>query len=270
MRKLIASILSTYAEKLTKNFSRLEMFTCDQSYQNRKVSYEFESDSNPTMKKGWSTGGMIGGIGLASSYIQIFLQKILDQSMILIEMLYEDEYITVTIYCIEDLLKLFPTHQKQDFNPGIPLRKELERMKANIKTLGYVYDIQIKHLLLCLIKAKDYPSIDVIQSLEKIHHYFHKSPLGAASWIFRGMVVIDLGDLKNKTIQEIYNYFTLNCDEYGFELQDMDKSKPAVYTIQNMASENELEEINKKLKATTTVSIPRRRYTGSRRLSSPE
>ncbi len=270
MRKLLASILSSYAEKLTKNFSKLEMFTCDQSYQNRKVSYDMEPDTNHTMKKGWSTGGMIGGIGLVSSYIQIFLQKIMDQSMILIEMLYEDEYITVTIYCIEDLLKLFPTHQKQDFNPGVPLRKELERMKSNIKTQGYVYDIQIKHLVLCMIKAKDYPSIDVVQSLDKIHHYFHKTPLGAASWIFRGMVVIDLGDLKNKTIQEIYNYFTLNCDEYGFELNDTDKSKPIVYNIQNMGSENEVEEIQRRLKATGPVSIPRRRYTDSRRLSSPE
>ncbi|CAG9325984.1 unnamed protein product [Blepharisma stoltei] len=233
MQKLIANVMRYLVIEI-KRTTKLDDMKEDYGFM-RKSSHDFspENSSSNLLRRKRTSSGMFD----TESNIQVFLKKALEQAIIILEVSYDKNFIITSSYCVESIQKLIPFTSRDDDPPSMHLKRELQKIKTSIQSETYIYDAHIKHLCYYLCRPRDYPSINLIATLNTIGKLYYSKPPSANNWQHTGMMSIDLGELNGITIKEIYHYFTLNCDEYGFTAFTAGSTPWPVYKVFNLSGE---------------------------------
>ena len=210
IRKIAGLAIKNYAAYLMKVIPHLEKFR-KMKRQNSEVEESWRSSSSSSFASSASQGN------LDKIDHEIYLRKVYDHSIIVMHFTYEHWHISCTIYCLEDYAQVFPRSQREISEASDVKSKEFQIIKSSLKITAFAYDEMIFRLCQYMrTNSPVYPHINILDTLNMFFQNFNRAPQGAKNSYFKGLLTIDLGDMRGITPHEIYEYLISKCEDYGF------------------------------------------------------
>lgn len=210
VRKTAGLAIKNYAAYLIKTIPHLEKLR-KMKRQNSEVEESWRSSSSSSFSSSASQ------INLDKIDHEIYLRKVYDHSIIVMHFTYESFYISCTIYCLEDYVQVFPRSQREVNETNEVKSKEFQVIKSSLKITAFAYDEMIFRLCQYMrTNSPVYPYVNILDTLNTLFKNFNRAPQGAKNSYFKGLLTIDLGDMRGITPNEIVEYLISKCEDYGF------------------------------------------------------
>jgi len=229
LKLLINKLVDAYAEKFRRNMNGFEYITKlkEAAPRIRKVSTtdagSYGSSGQDLKEKG-SLSAFDAEMKITH---QSVLRKIMDETLIVTEFLFENFELTVTCCCLEHFSRVVTEGCRGDLAPTEALKRELNRIKGQLKTFSFLYEYQIRLAFQYLANPREFPAIDITNAFDNIMKRYKKAPPGSGAWLYRGIATIDLGAITGGTEMELFLYLVHYCDQYSLKtfesnlIQDM-------------------------------------------------
>mmetsp|Transcript_17496 Transcript_17496/g.31587 ORF Transcript_17496/g.31587 Transcript_17496/m.31587 type:complete len:2291 (-) Transcript_17496:3251-10123(-) len=216
MQWLLNSILTAYANRVSRLISQLEIVQPKESRIIRKGSTDVASFllTSSENKRFGSLNTMRRE--LIRQQAQLFMRRVQDQSFLIVELAYEDGYFSSAAFCLENAERVLPFVPRDDRQPNADLRKQIQRIKTQLRSPSFLYDQQLHQLCLYLRQPKNFPNLDLLSSLTAIKEAYNAPPQGSSSWLYSGTVKVDLGRLQNVSPKEIFKHLLHNSADFNY------------------------------------------------------
>lgn len=109
MHKLVSNIVRSLAVDIRKATKLDDLHKDDHGALFKKSSNEFSPENSYSSLRKRTNSSMID-IDVRPDTIPIYLKKAFDKTIILIEILYDRNFITTSTYCVESIQKHIPAH----------------------------------------------------------------------------------------------------------------------------------------------------------------
>ena len=237
LKSLINKLVDAYAEKFRRNMNGFEYITKlkEAAPRLRKIS---TTDAGSRDSSGQDLREKVSMTALDAEMKithQSVLRKIMDETLIVTEFMFENFELTVTCYCLEHFSRIVQDGHRGDLVPSEALKRELNRIRGQVKTFSFLYEYQIRLAFQYLSNPREFPAIDIVDSFDSIMKRYKKAPPGSSAWLYRGIATIDLGAITGGSEMELFLYLVHNCDQYNLKsfesnlIQDM-----VVYEIMDL------------------------------------
>lgn len=223
---VLCEVLKMYSDKLAK-ITKFDSPIQSDSKSNRKNSLEDLENPVKYVKTFYSSGALLNEP--KADIMQSFLKKSFNQSLIIIEVCYENDMISTNGYCIEDFFKCFPFYRWEDFKCSQGLVKELSRLKLAMDSVSVIYDIQIKCISNCLSNPKEYSDIDIIKTLTLLSNDFQKAPRRSTNSVVSFSFFMSFGENPHISPHELFIFFMLNSKECGYQSYTLGSKSQCVF-----------------------------------------
>lgn len=229
LKLLINKLVDAYAEKFRRNMNGFEYIT-----KLKEAVPRMRKISTTDIGSRGSSGQDLKEKGSLSTFDaemkithQSVLRKVMEETLIVTEFLFENYELTVTCYCLEHFSRVVTECNRSDLAPTEGLKRELNRIRGQLKTFSFLYEYQIRLAFQYLANPREFPAIDITEAFDSIMKRYKKSPPGSGAWLYRGIATIDLGAITGGSEMELFLYLVHNCDQYNLKtfesnlIQDM-------------------------------------------------
>lgn len=169
-----------------------------------------------------------------SGSIFMYMRKVIDGSLLILEISYNDNLISVEAYLAENRHYLDTREDIEVMrnNKYIPMK-----LKEAFKLTSQIYDVYIKHICLSLMNKLKYQSVDIIRTLTFLLSIYKSHPPGANSWVYSSSLLIDLGNKDTASPEKIYNYIVKNSLIYDMKVNENSHLPCPVYKVTDITKE---------------------------------
>lgn len=222
----ICDVLKQYTEKIMK-IGKFEAPMQSEPKSFRKKSYEDTENPLKFVQSYYSSGALLSEN--RTDVMQSYLKKVIDKSLIIIEISYENSVIVTNGYCIENFYKCFPMYRFEDLEYNGLVTKEMNKLKINIDPISILYDIYIRSICNLLDSHREKKEIDYIRTITEICSELKKPPRKSCNSVTVFNIFYNLGESSHWTPDEFFMFFLMNCREKGYSYSPISKKSPFVY-----------------------------------------